>query len=536
VRRFLGFAIVAVLALPGAGAARPEAGAGASPSVFVAPTGSDSGPCTQAAPCRSFDRAYHVASPGDVVSIAPGSYPAQTITDDPSKDAPAVLFEPQRPGSVQVVGLMIQASHVEVDGLTFTRSWYVGVNSNTVAQSAQPHDVVLRDLRAPVFFITAASDVSVIGGSYGPEVDQAAQIKGCYECRYAPSDILVDGVTFHDFTRATKGTHMECLHVYPAQGLTIRNSRFLNCAIMDVFLSNYGAGGDLRDITIENNVFDTPGSHAGALSKGYYGLAFGGFNRTITNVRIAYNSMLTASIPGFDSSATYTNVDVEANVGALDPRFCSKGVTYAYNVWTAAKCGATDTTAPSGFADPAQYDFEPTATAATIGHGDPRDHPATDIDGRLRPSRLAPDAGAYQRETALIVLGKSIGAATIGESTSRIAAFYGRASSSRRVRLAGRALLRQTYRIHGGELWVTAAQGRVVGVATSSPYYETAGTLGPGAAVARVRRLSRVTWSGCNGAYRRDYRGAHVYFAPKGGRRGATIGTVSILAPAASCR
>ena len=50
---------------------------GTGASVFLSPSGSDSSPCTQSAPCQSFDRAYHVAPPGQIVQIAGGSYGGQ---------------------------------------------------------------------------------------------------------------------------------------------------------------------------------------------------------------------------------------------------------------------------------------------------------------------------------------------------------------------------------------------------------------------------------------------------------------------------
>jgi hypothetical protein len=532
-RLALALAATALAALWGAGATRP--GAVPAGSAFVATTGSDSNPCTQAAPCLSFDRAYHVAKPGQVVAVAAGSYSAQTITADPAKSAPAVVFKPQGFDAVQVANLTIQGSYVEFDDLKIAGIWYVGVNSNKVPQASQTHDVVLRNLSALRFFITGASNVSVLGGTIGPTVDNASQIKGCYECRYAPQNITVDGVTFHDFTRTNPAQHMECLHVYPAQNLTIRNSRFFNCAIMDLFLENYGRGGDLRDITIENNVFDTPGSHAGSLSKGYYALAFEGVKRSITNVRIAYNSMLTGSIPGFDSSSSYAGVVVEANVGALNPRFCVKGVTYAYNVWTEANCGATDATAPSDFADPAHFDFHLRPTAAAIGHGNPTRHPPTDIDGRLRPSRSASDAGAYQRETALMVLGKSIGSAAIGQHESAVVGFYGQPLRSQAVRVGGRLLRQLIFNVPGGTLWV-ATNGRIVlGVGTSSPYYQTTGAVRATAGIRRVRTWLGVKWIGCRHAYRRYFQGVPVYFAPKGGRSGDTIGSISMMKGDGAC-
>jgi hypothetical protein len=298
---------------------------------------------------------------------------------------------------------------------------------------------------------------------------------------------------------------------------------------MDLFLSNYGQGGDLRDITIENNLFDTPGSHAAPISKGYYGISFSGNKRTITNVRIAYNSLLSASIPGFDSSAAYRNITVEANVGSMNQWFCAKGVTYAYNVWTNAKCGASDTTAPSGFVDPSHYDFKLAPDAAAIGHGDPGDHPQLDIDGGLRPVRAPSDAGAYQRESAQIVFGKSIGAAVIGRSESSVTAFYGKAPNVRTVQLARRPVRQLVYPLHGGALSIMVDRGRVVGVTTTSAYYRTAGRLGAASGIAPVRKWSGVRWIACRGAYRRSFGGVPVYVTPKGGRSGTTIAEVSMI-------
>ena len=43
-------------------------------SRFVNPSGSDRGRCSLSAPCKTFDRAYQVASPGETISVAGGVY------------------------------------------------------------------------------------------------------------------------------------------------------------------------------------------------------------------------------------------------------------------------------------------------------------------------------------------------------------------------------------------------------------------------------------------------------------------------------
>ena len=74
--------------------AAPAPSAPAAGSVYVATNGSDANPCLQTRPCLTFDRAYKAAQPGGTVEIAAGSYPPQTITEDPSKGTGRVTFRP----------------------------------------------------------------------------------------------------------------------------------------------------------------------------------------------------------------------------------------------------------------------------------------------------------------------------------------------------------------------------------------------------------------------------------------------------------
>ena len=76
---------------------------------------------------------------------------------------------------------------------------------------------------------------------------------------------VFDNVRFHDVvmtsTGESEGVHMECLYSL-ASNITIKNSRFENCAVMDVFFTRgtwwsppqpeYGG------FTLLNNYFDAP--------------------------------------------------------------------------------------------------------------------------------------------------------------------------------------------------------------------------------------------------------------------------------------
>lgn len=57
-------------------------------SVRVSHAGLDTNPCGETAPCLTFNRAYRAAQPGQVVDVAAGVYPGQTINRDPTKTSP----------------------------------------------------------------------------------------------------------------------------------------------------------------------------------------------------------------------------------------------------------------------------------------------------------------------------------------------------------------------------------------------------------------------------------------------------------------
>ena len=162
------------------------------------------------------------------------------------------------------------------------------------------------------------------------------------------------------------------------------------------------------------------------------------------------------------------------------PKQQAVGVVYAYNAFTNAGGVPCEVATSSAFpplrrgSNPAQWDYRLKPDSRAVGlvpESQPR--PSTDIDGNLRPLRWPSDAGAYQRETALMVLGRSIGAASIGDKRSAVIAFFGVPQRTDHSRSGRHALSTLVYHLHGGLLWVTLERGRVVGIGTTSSYYTT---------------------------------------------------------------
>lgn len=348
-------------------------------NLFVSVSGSDAGSCTQAAPCRSFGYAYRAARAGQVVEVAAGSYPTQQIDLDSTKTSSEdVVFRPAAGASVTTGQISVYGRHVEFQDMTVS-GWYA-------RQGAE--DLTFRDLivRGGIF-VTSASNINIVGGEVGPGDSYDSQIKASNTTGApVPTNILIDGVDFHDWTRvANPAAHIECLQFGAGDGITIRNSRFRNCETQGLFFRSWGGTARIRNVTIENNFFD-------ATTVGYYPLRIATFSGvTYDNIQVRYNSGLQSFL--IDEGST-TNVRWVGNVA---PRSrCTPGQTYSHNVWQGAACSATDKNAAAGFTNPTSTDLHLTTTAAAIGAGDPNDHPTTDIDGQPRNDG-APDAGADER-------------------------------------------------------------------------------------------------------------------------------------------
>jgi len=346
--------------------------------LYVSPSGSDTSRCTKAAPCASFDVAYHVAKPGDIVQVAGGTYPGQIVEPDARKTAgPAVVFRPATGARVTLTEeLRVNATYVEFRSMAMP-DWY--------ASSTADH-VTFRSIDADAFYITGGNNIRVLGGDYGPSAGLPSEIKACGDCTTQPKNILIDRAYFHDYTRPDEA-HVECLHVMASDGITVRNSRFQRCAVMDMAFHQYGSGGATTNVLIENNFLDVP------TAGGFYSIDISpSQGLPIVNFLVRNNSSLSTMY--VDPSAGVENVKFVGNVGFRNPIHCYPGVVFSHNIWTNAKCGPTDRKAPLGFRSPARFDLHLKVGAAARGRGDPKSYPARDIDGQKRPLGKRVDAGA----------------------------------------------------------------------------------------------------------------------------------------------
>jgi hypothetical protein len=354
--------------------AAPGPPASGTADLFVSPGGSDGGRCSQATPCASFDRAYDVAAPGDVVEVGPGTYRGQEINGAPKPGGPSIVFRPARDASVIVHDLEVaRGSQIEFRDLT--------VSADTYNLPGAQH-ITYRRIKMRQFFIRGADHINYVDSDVGPNVsnDGMNWITAAYQTNDGASDILLDRVRIHDFKKWNSGAHVDCIGIDDVDGLTIRQSRIWNCEHFSlIFGKDLWSGRAARNILIENSFID-------CCYSGYYSIGLGDIEGPMV---IRFNS-LTLGLGWLGGSVR--SVTLNSNVIATNNQAnCSKA-TWRHNVVrSGGACGGLR--AGTGFKSP-PHDLHLVSGAAAIGAGDPTSHPATDIDGDARPKGARPDAGA----------------------------------------------------------------------------------------------------------------------------------------------
>src|SRR4051794_9227728 len=410
----------AVTTTSGTTSACPTSGA----NEYVSTSGADANACTAAAPCKSFDRAYHVAKPGDTIQVAGGTYPAQTITIDTSKVSATadVVLLPAPGASVTVDGdLGVYGSHLDVRGSAAPANFKVHnlVVFGTAGANTAQHDT-FENLDGAGFEIGPASFITIKGGDWGPNyvcggggtVENKVGPDGAITNQW-PSNIVLDGLRIHDQNSENLNScHMGGLFLISGGPITLRNSTFSRTVVYDIQIQNFTTAsccgmnyGPVHDLTIENNWFGTPVTGLADPSGGNAGdnqpdVQFDPRNGECwKNVLVRFNSFTNGPDLGFDNPPCFQNVRVLANVGIAEP--CFSGVTYGYNAWVGGACAASDVSIgslpyKSTAVGSENYDLAGGAAVNLVSPTTGDFALATDIHGSPRPGPSSPnrDAGA----------------------------------------------------------------------------------------------------------------------------------------------
>ncbi len=443
--------------------------------------------------------------------MAPGNYPPQTLKFDPKKTGANVIFRPAAGGEPRIDSglfpadarsnlILSGAGHVTFEGLRIVGELRIVPNtgSKTRPETRFPEQIAFLGGRIDGFFTIRGVngltfDGTVIGNYIlrdgNPDTSGVPRI-GYYPGQPDARNMVFRRVRFENIVRPPgTRTHGECLFLDAGvDGLKIVESRFTNCAVFDIFA--FRSGRAPSNVTIENTWLDAPRDSEGRLAP--TAIAFKSIPNpqpVATNWKIRFNSLrgniLFKCEPGNGCESAFSNIVVSSNVGWNGSGTCpqpgTQGVIFEHNVWSGRPCSSSDKRGALGFVASEEFDFRLVRGAPAIGFGAKEGGPPTDIAGRKRPRTLAPDAGAWQREPALVVSGRSIGTAATTMSRAEIVAFYGASRKRSKLRLPdGTRVISHAYPMRGGRLTVTYRDDEVVAISTTSAYYETDRGLGPG--------------------------------------------------------
>jgi hypothetical protein len=400
--------------------------------LYVSPRGSDAGRCSKHAPCRSFQRAFRVASPGAIVRLAAGDYtsPCAPLTGAKSN---FVTFVGPRAARVFCQLGFVHASHVAVRGPTLYQI-IVEASSNLRFQNVA---VTCKD-KAPYALYPPAdlcdARISLESSDHlrfdrvaiGPTYDSSAC--GGEQTNYASDveDVFFKSVTFHDARwqgapcggpDGSGNQHSENFYFSglksPARNVTFDSCRFTNGASSGKVSGGGetdGSGPDSASLfltgafdhlIVRNCVFDGTGAPS----------IDGATDAPITNSLIENNTWTRTAFfqyPSYPSLAFVNNLGAQQSC-PVSSIFGSSGGTFSHNLWyyphgggSADRCGPTDLTvngpgAPSSlFAHYGTGNYELKRGSPAVGRADPRRYATRDFTGLKRPQGKLPDVGAYE--------------------------------------------------------------------------------------------------------------------------------------------
>jgi Right handed beta helix region len=334
-----------------------------------------------------------------------------------------------------------RADHLTVRGVTTSMlAPLAGMPRQAgVALDRGSDDVTFQDIDAGHIWISS-NNASVLGGDYGPTVDEVSKVS-----ETIGPNLLIDGATFHDHMEHQ--SHMECIALYGAQGVTIRRSRFDTCTLFGIF-STPEPSQHFRDVLIENNVFtNSGGTHMSTHLK------IGSHGGSCTNFLIRNNTFIDEDVISDCgiNEGTATNIRWIGNIfseWSAGADCNTGGHVFDYNVIERGRgCGRHDHVVGrngAGFVDRSTLDLRLGAGSPAIDRGSPDDFPATDIDGNPRPFGRAPDAGADEfGATGGVAPGQGLRRG----GSSRLRLRVGRRARMRRGRVVVRAACSEPCRL-----------------------------------------------------------------------------------------
>lgn len=211
-------------------------------------------------PCGANIASYAAsAASGSTLSLGACSYPNQNFTST----TPVTI---QGQGAATTVGDLDAhgAQNIAFKNFTATDMFWVPQNGSSGGRLASNLSTDGVNFTAGGIFLRGCQNCTFKNGASGNRHDAYSQTIGAYSAADKSRNILIDHWNFHDMDRsANPSGHMECLFIQESDGVTVSNSTFSRCSIMDVFISPIVSSQAPTNVTLRGNTFNTPSPERG---------------------------------------------------------------------------------------------------------------------------------------------------------------------------------------------------------------------------------------------------------------------------------
>lgn len=401
----------------------------------------DGGTCTRsasaveyddAAACGTLAAALGAKTVGDLILVASGDYPAETVTYSSADNTAATVTTIRAETALgpHFSGLSnLKRSYVTYDGLDFD-----DVQGNNNSSSNIVNHVTYQNGHLGSASMSNSKNISILDNDIGSNLI-TARLNDCLDFLKSisaaePTNILIEGNYFHDCQKNSPTAHSDAIQFSSGTDITIRGNTIVRVESNPFFIKGDAtcsggiSCGDLVRFTFENNIVNCPGTSSGSCSStAQAGQLTGSVACQDCLVR---NNLFIGATPTInaqgniagDESYFYGNI-ILANPGSgSDPNTdcysstvehtdngTQGGWTWDYNITLTTTCGSHASTVANAAAllftnylvneDAADYHIG--ALSPAIDAGNPSSYPTTDKDGVSRFLGSAPDAGPYEK-------------------------------------------------------------------------------------------------------------------------------------------